>query len=289
MADVPPPGFLKAESVRIIWEGITVKYTRSQCAKLFGISMDALRYYEKLGLLDASHEKSGHRAYTESEIMRLLEYRLIKSLGGLSNEELLPLFDREKGPSHRAMFEASVQRLRERREEIDRHIALVTHIDEVFRDVYSKLDTIRIGDLPERQFLLFEQENEPWIPEVMRHLPHLKYGYWIDRDCLSGEKDWDVKLAVDVSLLRAYDPQLYADLHANGRIRSNAGGLKVYRYRIYGGVEDLHPDDFTPLIEYARAHNFSIAGDVFGGIIGPERFPDQGKDGFILTQTLRLE
>ena len=266
-----------------------MKYTRSQCAKLFGISMDTLRYYEKLGLIDASREKSGHRVYTEREIMRLLDYRLVKSLGGLSGEELLPLFDRQKGLSHKAMFEAAVKRLRERREEIDRSIALVTHFNEVFQDISNKLDVIRIGELPERQYLLFDQENENWIAEAMQSLPHLKYGYWIDRGCLSGEKEWEVKLAIDVFMLRVHNPRLHERLTAGGHIRSNAGGMKVYRYRVYGGVEDLRAEDFTPLIEFAGKHNFSIAGDVFGGILGPELFPDLNREGFILTQTMQLE
>ena len=34
-----------------------IRYSRSQCARLFGISMDTLRYYERIGLLHVARDK----------------------------------------------------------------------------------------------------------------------------------------------------------------------------------------------------------------------------------------
>lgn len=261
-----------------------MRYTRSQCAKLFGISMDTLRYYEKIGLIDAQREKSGRVVYTGREIMTLLDYKLVKSFGGLSGEELLGC---KTAASHRTMFEVSIRSLQAQRDELDRRINMLSDMSASFETIYRQLDRVRIGSLPERQFLLFDEENEPLIAEAMRCLPYLKYGYWIDRDCLRGARDWVVKLAIDVSLLADVQPALYRRLR--GSLRSNGCGMKVYRYRIYEDLEALRPEDFAPLGDYAREHRFALAGDVFGGILGPELFPEQNLKGFILTQTIQID
>ena len=50
----------------------SIRYSRSQCARLFGISMDTLRYYERIGLLHVARDKRSRQCvYTEHEIMRL--------------------------------------------------------------------------------------------------------------------------------------------------------------------------------------------------------------------------
>lgn len=88
-----------------------IRYSRSQCARLFGISMDTLRYYERIGLLHVARDKRSRQCvYTEHEIMRLLDFRKIKSLG-FSNDELLGTFNRTDGLSHLKVFDESLEKL----------------------------------------------------------------------------------------------------------------------------------------------------------------------------------
>lgn len=61
--------------------------------------MDTLRYYERIGLLNVARDKRSRQCvYTEHEIMRLLDFRKIKSLG-FSNDELLGTFNRTAFPT----------------------------------------------------------------------------------------------------------------------------------------------------------------------------------------------
>ncbi|MFR5794708.1 MAG: MerR family transcriptional regulator [Christensenellales bacterium] len=80
--------------------------------------MDTLRYYERIGLLNVARDKRSRPCvYTEHEIMRLLDFRKIKSLG-FSNDELLGTFNRTDGLSHLKVFDESLEKLQAQVDEL---------------------------------------------------------------------------------------------------------------------------------------------------------------------------
>jgi MerR family transcriptional regulator, repressor of the yfmOP operon len=106
-------------------------------ARLVGTTPRTIRYYEEIGLLpEAPARPSGqHRTYTEAEVERLREVMRLKSLLGVSLEELKTLLSAEEA---RAAVRAQLQREDvhpERRQElleealghIDRQLQLVEH------------------------------------------------------------------------------------------------------------------------------------------------------------------
>ncbi|AIQ14020.1 MerR family transcriptional regulator [Paenibacillus durus] len=59
-----------------------------ELAKLTGLTIRTLRYYDQIGLFSPSyHSHSGHRLYTESDIARLQQILSLKELG-LSLDEI---------------------------------------------------------------------------------------------------------------------------------------------------------------------------------------------------------
>lgn len=54
--------------------------------KRVGLSRDTLRFYEKLGLIEAQRAENGYRHYSEQMIFRLELIQLAKSLGFQLNE-----------------------------------------------------------------------------------------------------------------------------------------------------------------------------------------------------------
>jgi DNA-binding transcriptional MerR regulator len=52
-----------------------------ELAKLAGLTVRTLRYYDQIGLLPSGHTDSGHRIYTESDIARLQLILSMKELG----------------------------------------------------------------------------------------------------------------------------------------------------------------------------------------------------------------
>ena len=56
-----------------------MQYTRSECARLFGISMDALRYFESIGLVTPEKGEGNRRLYSLDQIMAMLDMRKLRA------------------------------------------------------------------------------------------------------------------------------------------------------------------------------------------------------------------
>jgi DNA-binding transcriptional MerR regulator len=106
-------------------------------ARLVGTTPRTIRYYEEIGLLpEAVARPAGqHRTYTEAEVERLREVMRLKSLLGVSLEELRTLLSAEEA---RAIVRAELRRddvpaarrrelLGEALRHIDRQLQLVEH------------------------------------------------------------------------------------------------------------------------------------------------------------------
>jgi DNA-binding transcriptional MerR regulator len=106
-------------------------------ARLVGTTPRTIRYYEELGLLpEAPARPSGqHRIYTDAEVERLREVMRLKSLLGVSLEELRTLLTAEEARAEvRAQLRRDDVRPERRRElldqalgHIDRQLQLVRH------------------------------------------------------------------------------------------------------------------------------------------------------------------
>ena len=68
-----------------------------ELAELAGTTPRTIRYYEEIGLLEASaeREQGKHRCYTQSEVDRLTEIVRLKDLLGLTLEQLSQLLEAE--------------------------------------------------------------------------------------------------------------------------------------------------------------------------------------------------
>jgi len=98
-----------------------------QVAAKSGVSIDAIRYYERLGLLpEAPRTRGGFRLYSKEQVDRLLEIRRAQTLG-LSLKEIREVVNpsaarqgREHCASVRAILDGRLRELDERLAELHR-------------------------------------------------------------------------------------------------------------------------------------------------------------------------
>lgn len=99
----------------------------SELAKLAGVTPRTIRYYEGLGLLEASErEGTGFRYYTENELARLQKINLLKTLGLTLDEisTVIPLLFEE--PRKLAGKQMLLDILKEHLQTIDRQVDSLT-------------------------------------------------------------------------------------------------------------------------------------------------------------------
>jgi DNA-binding transcriptional MerR regulator len=101
----------------------TASYRIGELAAKVGMTERTIRYYEELGLLggvDQERAAGQHRSYTEADVERLSKAIKLKSLLGVSLDELKALMEAEDGrDARREEFAAPGTSKRRRREILD--------------------------------------------------------------------------------------------------------------------------------------------------------------------------
>jgi DNA-binding transcriptional MerR regulator len=118
-----------------------------EVAKRTGTTPRTIRYYEEIGLLPASsdREPGSHRTYEEADVERLAEVLRLKSLLGLSLEELRQLASAEEArDALRREWRGGVEDPVRRREILDEALGHISRQLELLRrrrDEIAKLET----------------------------------------------------------------------------------------------------------------------------------------------------
>jgi len=106
--------------------GARETYRMRRCAELGGVTVKALRHYERLGLLVPARTAAGHRVYAASDLDRLRRIRALKDIG-VALATMRPLLD--AGPTalraHLAARRDALAHERDRVQRAERAIALV--------------------------------------------------------------------------------------------------------------------------------------------------------------------
>ncbi|NRF95972.1 MerR family transcriptional regulator [Paenibacillus frigoriresistens] len=101
-------------------------------AKLTGLTVRTLRYYDQTGLFSPSgHSDSGHRLYNEADIRRLQQILSLKELG-LSLEEIQSMLQgRKYAPSD--LVAIQIERVRQSTKTQQKLLAELEHVAERMR------------------------------------------------------------------------------------------------------------------------------------------------------------
>ena len=114
-------------------------FKTSELAGEAGVSVRTLRYYDKIGILQARRDRAGHRLYDHDDLERLQQIRLLQFLG-LSLEKIRRLLrePRNLGQS----LKLQLRLLKERQAQLDRIVRVLTQATEAGSDLVSVIKAI---------------------------------------------------------------------------------------------------------------------------------------------------
>ena len=110
-------------------------YLRSQIAKIAEVSIETLRYYEKMGLILPNRTENGYRIYTEDSLARLAFIKRSKEAGFTLEEirQTLQLFNYQLNSGDIANLMAAG--IKAKLQEIDARINRLMEIREVLLQI----------------------------------------------------------------------------------------------------------------------------------------------------------
>jgi DNA-binding transcriptional MerR regulator len=114
---------------------INIKWTIKQMAQISGISIDSLRYYDKLGIVSPKRFENGYRHYTERDYV-YLQYLTVMKYGQFSLAEIKAVIQRldiEAGDEcNRANLDIFISKRTELLEAIENYQGIIKLFDNLF-------------------------------------------------------------------------------------------------------------------------------------------------------------
>jgi MerR family transcriptional regulator, thiopeptide resistance regulator len=145
-------------------------YRVHQFAKLAGVTVKALRHYDRLGLLTPARSEAGYRLYQLGDLARLQQIIALKSVG-LPLRHIRTLLDRDPLPLV-ATFRQQREVLEDRRRLLDRAIEALTQAETALLSGASSTtavlrEVIRIMEMQDVDVMKKYFSDEAW--EEWRH------------------------------------------------------------------------------------------------------------------------
>ena len=229
-----------------------------EISKLYGIGVDAIRYYEKIGIIQPERATSGYRHYSIHDIWRLNVIRDLRSLG-MTMEQIREYLDHHTVASSIHMLDYEQQAIDQQMEKLNK----------LKKDVARRLETIQSA-----LSISFDEIQLLSIPP--RHCHHLPEGYKCD-----DEMDFLIKQLINLNHTQlsiignnqigtilsrtalekhsclSYQSVFVIDEDGSDRIE---GGH--YLSVTYRGNYKQSATWGKQLLQYAKDHHFQIQGDL---------------------------
>lgn len=239
-------------------------YTISEISRLFGIGIDSLRYYERLGVVSPQRGSNGYRLYDLDDMYKL---SLIKDLRRLDlpMKQIKDYLDRQTVASTRELLDRERCMLEERIAQLQNDLKTVQeHAHELDDAQNRSVDTIemvsranwRCVELSERierdaEMDLLIQRLHRQYEHILPHLGMLEIG-----GALSVE-DLDAGRANVYHSVFFVLEGLEDDEDAPCDFMLEGGTYLVMRYR---GPYEQNGEIYEQLLSYAALHRLEIAG-----------------------------
>lgn len=143
-----------------------VKYPIGKVAKTFGFTKEALRFYERAGILIPERDENGYRYYTRFQLQRVAVIKRMQNIGFSLKEIAAMLTDY----SQERLMENLRTCIAEKERELAYQQALLSRLqqDVAFYEEEENYDRAELVDLPERFVLYFDDVEKLVYDEAIR-------------------------------------------------------------------------------------------------------------------------
>lgn len=242
------------------------RYSISKVAKMFGISSELLRSYERKELVLPLRDANGYRTYTKQDIYMLSTIRILKNMG-YSLDEVEQLMQ----SNYDGALAMKKTRCMEMEQEIE-YLKLKLHAIHQdcaeFEDAQSNIGHITWATSP-AMLRINNQINDRFTcddPEMLRwveHLPIVRISPCFSLASITAGTD-EVRFGYAVEAKLA--PLLGLERTAKIQIKESANCLTTVIKS--SGEQYLSTKMLNGILDYCHQHNHQLIGDIWGITIG---------------------
>ena len=133
-------------------------YRINEIAKLYSISTDSLRYYEKLGILKPKREENGYRLYSLSDIYKITVIRDLRALD-FSMEQIKDYLSHQSVEHTAQMLTEEMEQIKEKLRYLQNAELSIKKRIEKFKSLsMERCGEISLKELPERRCIQLSVE-----------------------------------------------------------------------------------------------------------------------------------
>lgn len=224
-----------------------------QVAQLFGISVQTLRFYDRIGLFspDARDELTGYRYYRQTQVYRLANIVYLRKQG-YSIEEIKSYIDGLTFRGRATELQLQAKRLDD---EVKRLTCLSRALQEKIRyidenDYAKQKSSIHIADVEPRNYIEIGLENELYASNVFYYFPTVVIYHPEEKifgACIRDKSDF-------LSYASLFDN--FANLETHWKTIPGGKMLRCF----YKGPHEVIGNQVIAMITYAKRHGIKLAG-----------------------------
>ena len=149
---------------RIYGGGMVEKFTIGEVAEKTGVSVRTLRYYDEIGLLKPTKdESSGHRMYTEKDLLTLHKILSLKFLGFRLDQIRDILSNQTYDLSLKGTLVAEKQMLEQKKKELEERIQTIGRVMELLEEVGEIDSNVLMSLLRSMQT---KEKQKEWMAKI---------------------------------------------------------------------------------------------------------------------------
>ncbi len=244
------------------------KYTVGQIAKSLGVSSQTLRHYESMGLIKSTrNDDNQYRTFSVSDTRILFMISIYRSMGfslPVIKEMLLEM-------KLSGVKDSFSQRINEVDAEIQQLQLLKIELEEYRKGIIMAEE--RIGEcwIEEKGHTMFSvmksgsgfslaDEKDSDLLSYQKLAPHVRQGFVISKDYLTGNSQFDFQYGVFIN--RRYAEQTLNQDEINEYMMTLEGPIAKTIIELHG--KPFHRGTFEPFLTWIYDHGYEMTSDVYG-------------------------
>lgn len=243
------------------------KWTIGEMARLFDVSADALRYYEKAGLLSSSrHTDNGYRYYSYDDLVILMDILLFRNME-VSVKDIRQILTTMDVGDIKNILEQNQRLIEEKIETLVRQSTLLAQIAAHYKLCEQQLGQFSIVPAPEFKYNFLGSQAEDLITIVRRYkkpdrswMNNIRYTLLLPSDVLLKRRSLDVAqigISFDDDTLSTFDfseQQEFSSLQATDCL-----------YTVLGTDYSIQENDvLVQALAWLKKHDRQAAGPLLG-------------------------